>query len=190
MDKCRICLAQVLLYVGVDHTSPIMATTIANLCPAITFLISVFCRLEKMDTTISSVAKLSGTIIAILGAILSRPGIFHTNSPNRLLLSQPSEWIFGSLVILTAITFGCIWIVLMCIALSPFLERNRSAWVLQPRTGLTAVVLGAVCHTVVRGSVYTWCLRKKGPIFAVMFSPFSIVIAMIIGVTFLGDHFI
>ncbi|KAI7757071.1 hypothetical protein M8C21_028471 [Ambrosia artemisiifolia] len=162
MDKCRICLAQVLWYVGVDHTSPIMATAIANLSPAITFLISVFCRLEKIDTTMSSVAKLSGTMIAILGAMVftlyQGPGIFHTDSPNRLLLSQPSEWIFGSMVILTAITLGCIWIVLM-----------------------------AVCSTVVSSSVYTWCLRKKGPIFAAMFTPLSIVIAMIIGITFLGD---
>ncbi|MFS8032088.1 hypothetical protein Hanom_Chr17g01553511 [Helianthus anomalus] len=42
-----------------------------------------------------------------------------------------------------------------------------------------------VYTTAVRCSVFTWCLRKKGPIFVVMFSPLSIVIAMIMGVTFL-----
>ncbi|XP_035842936.1 WAT1-related protein At5g40240 isoform X7 [Helianthus annuus] len=207
---------------GVDHVSPTMAIAISNLGPGITFLIAVFFRLEKLDTTISSVAKLLGTMISILGAMVftlyQGPRMFHINSPNQLFLSQPSEWIYGSLIILVSLIFGCIWVVLQaattieypdqqtivfffnlfgtiqCIALSPFVEQNRSAWVLRPETGVTAVVLGidlfylkAIYTTAVRCSVFTWCLRKKRPIFVAMFSPLSIVIAMIMGVTFLGD---
>ncbi|XP_035842935.1 WAT1-related protein At5g40240 isoform X4 [Helianthus annuus] len=218
----RVCLAQVLWNAGVDHVSPTMAIAISNLGPGITFLIAVFFRLEKLDTTISSVAKLLGTMISILGAMVftlyQGPRMFHINSPNQLFLSQPSEWIYGSLIILVSLIFGCIWVVLQaattieypdqqtivfffnlfgtiqCIALSPFVEQNRSAWVLRPETGVTAVVLGidlfylkAIYTTAVRCSVFTWCLRKKRPIFVAMFSPLSIVIAMIMGVTFLGD---
>ncbi|KAJ0812843.1 putative EamA domain-containing protein [Helianthus annuus] len=210
-----VCLAQVLWNAGIDHVSPTMAIAISNLGPGITFLNAVFFRLEKLDTTISSVAKLLGTMISILGAMVftlyQGPRMFHINSPNQLFLSQPSEWIYGSLIILISLIFGCIWVVLQaattieypdqqtivfffnlfgtiqCIALSPFVEQNRSAWVLRPETGVTAVVLGAVYTIAVRCSVFTWCLRKKGPIFVAMFSPLSIVIAMIMGVTFLGD---
>ncbi|KAJ0667380.1 putative EamA domain-containing protein [Helianthus annuus] len=210
-----VCLAQVLWNAGVDHASPTMASVISNLSPGVTYLIAVFFRLEKLDKTISSVAKLLGTIISILGAMVftlyQGPRMFHINSPNQLFLSQPSEWIYGSLIIFISLVFGCLWVVLQtattieypdqqtivfffnlfgtiqCIALSPFVEQNRSAWVLRPETGVTAVVLGAVYTTAVRCSVFTWCLRKKGPIFVEMFSPLKIIVAMIMGVTFLGD---
>ncbi|KAJ0636010.1 hypothetical protein HanOQP8_Chr17g0657111 [Helianthus annuus] len=168
-----------------------MAIAISNLGPGITFLIAVFFRykhyplyfkirkpnakcslcfrLEKLDTTISSVAKLLGTMISILGAMVftlyQGPRMFHINSPNQLFLSQPSEWIYGSLIILISLIFGCIWVVLQ----------------------IDLFYLKAVYTTTVRCSVFTWCLWKKGPIFVAMFSPLSIVIAMIMGVTFLGD---
>ena len=38
-----------------------------------------------------------------------------------------------------------------------------------------------------RGAVYAWVLHKKGPVFVAMFKPVGIVIAVIMGVTFLGD---
>ncbi|KAI3713212.1 hypothetical protein L1987_71785 [Smallanthus sonchifolius] len=215
-----ICLFQVLWYVGVYYSSPTMASAISNLYPGITFLIAVFFRTEKIDIRSSStIAKLFGTTMAILGAMVftlyQGPTVFRTlsypNSPNHLFLSQSSGFILGSLVTLTSVIFGCIWIVLQtttvkeyadqqtivffgcmfgtiqCISLSPFLERNRSAWVLQHGISVTAVVLGAVYSTAFRNNVLTWCLRKKGPIFVAMFSPLSIVLAVIMGVTFLGD---
>ncbi|KAI3813159.1 hypothetical protein L1987_17876 [Smallanthus sonchifolius] len=215
-----ICLFQVLLYIGISYSSPTMASAIWNLGPGVTFLIAVIFRMEKLDIrSSSSLAKLLGTMIAILGAMVfifyQGPYIFHrihsSDSPTLLLLSQPSKWVLGGLIITTGGFFGCMWSVLQtatsreypdqqalvfffclfgtlqCIALSPLLERNRSAWVLQPGNGVTAVVLGAVCSTVVHNNVVTWCLRKKGPLFVVMFSPLSIVISVIMGVTFLGD---
>ncbi|GJW68577.1 EamA domain, WAT1-related protein [Tanacetum coccineum] len=66
-------------------------------------------------------------------------------------------------------------------------KPNLSAWVLQPDTGMIAVVWGAVYSVVFRSTVLTWCLEKKGPVFVAMFSPFSIVVAVIMDVTFLGD---
>ncbi|KAD3641054.1 hypothetical protein E3N88_30277 [Mikania micrantha] len=87
----------------------------------------------------------------------------------------------------TILFFYSLFGTLQCIALSPFLERNRSAWVLQHGTFVSAVVLGAVYSTVIHNLVVTWCLRKNGPVFVAMFSPLSIVIAMIMGVAFLGD---
>ncbi|KAL8200730.1 hypothetical protein R6Q57_012069 [Mikania cordata] len=133
------------------------------------------------------------------------------NQPKPVFSSQPSIRVFGALIMTTGGIFGCIWSVLQaktareypdqntilffyslfgtlqCIALSPFLEQNRGAWVLQHGTLVSAVVLGAVYATVIKNLVVTWCLRKNGPVFVAMFSPLSIVIAMIMGVAFLGD---
>ncbi|KAI7757066.1 hypothetical protein M8C21_028466 [Ambrosia artemisiifolia] len=66
-----ICLFQVLWFVGVDYTSPTMASAIGNLFPGITFMISIFFRIEKIDMrNQSSVAKILGTTAAITGAMV------------------------------------------------------------------------------------------------------------------------
>ncbi|KAJ0692608.1 putative EamA domain-containing protein [Helianthus annuus] len=174
-------------------------------------------RMEKIDIrSSSSLAKLLGTTIAISGAMLftfyQGPEIFSPSpdSSNQLHLSWPSDWIFGCLILVIGAIVGAVWNVLQsatareypdqrtivflfclfgtmqCIALSPFLEPDPKAWVSLPRTGIIAIVLGAVDSVVFRSTI-TWCLEKKGPVFVAMFSPLSIVIAVIMGVTFLGD---
>ncbi|MFS8032093.1 hypothetical protein Hanom_Chr17g01553561 [Helianthus anomalus] len=167
--------------------------------------------MEKIDIKSStSVVKVSGTMVAILGAMVfmsyQGPLIFYTiphpDSTYQFLSSQPSNWLFGGLVIIIGGTFNCICSVLQstrivffyclfgtiqCMALSPFLELDGNAWVLQSVTGVTAVILGAVYSTIGRNGVLTWCLGKKGPVFVAMFSPLAIIIAMITGVAFLGD---
>ncbi|GKA09279.1 EamA domain, WAT1-related protein [Tanacetum coccineum] len=134
-----------------------------------------------------------------------------SDSPNHLPLSQPSNWVFGGSIILiagifrsiyyvlqtatvrefpdqqTVVFFYCLFGTIQCIALSPFLVNSRSSWVLPPGIGMTAVLLGALYSTAFHSTVVTWCLRKKGPVFVAMFMPLSIVIALLMGVTFLGD---
>ncbi|KAI7757068.1 hypothetical protein M8C21_028468 [Ambrosia artemisiifolia] len=216
-----LCLFQLLVYVGVNYTSPTLASAITNLIPGNTFLFAIVFRMEKIDIrSSSSIAKLMGTMMAIFGAMVftfyQGPEIFVTisspNSPNnRLLLLEPSNWVLGGVIIFIATIFRSIWNVLQsatargypdqntivffyclfgtiqCIALSPFLEPNPSAWALQPGVGMNAVVLGAIYSTAFHSNAQTWCLKKKGPVYVAMFSPLSIVIGVILGVTFLGD---
>lgn len=47
--------------------------------------------------------------------------------------------------------------------------------------------LKAVYSVVFRANTLTWFLEKKGPVFVGMFSPLFIVVAVIMGVTFLYD---
>nr|XP_043639639.1 WAT1-related protein At5g40240-like [Erigeron canadensis] len=215
-----LCGFQILLYVGVNYSSPTLASAITNLLPGITFLLAVIFRMEKIDIRSSSTrAKLLGTVIAISGAmvftIYRGPEIIHMNpspdSPNQILLSHPSTWVFGGLIVLIAVVLGSIWNILQsttvkeyqdqptivffyclfgtisCIALSLFLKHDPSAWVVQPGIQMIAIVCGAVFSTAFRSTAATWCLQKKGPVFVSMFTPLSIVIAVIMGVTFLGD---
>ncbi|KAJ9564810.1 hypothetical protein OSB04_000776 [Centaurea solstitialis] len=215
-----ICTCQVFLYLGINYSSPTMSSAIANLAPAITFLIAVIFRMEKVEIrSSSSLAKLFGTIIAILGAtvftLYQGPEIFKTilspDAPNQLLSSQPSNWVLGGVLIVISVICACTWNVLQtatareypdqltivffftlfgtiqCIPLALVLERNPSAWVMQPGIRMIAVACGAIYSVAFRNTVATWCLRKKGPVFVVMFSPLSIVIAVIMGVSFLGD---
>ncbi|GJY37030.1 EamA domain, WAT1-related protein [Tanacetum coccineum] len=159
-----------------------------------------------------TVVAISG---AMVFTFYQGPEIFQTapspDSPNQLSMSRPSDWVIGGLILVIGGIIGALWNVLQsatareypdqrtmvflyclfgtiqCIALSPFIEPNLNAWMLQPDIGMVAVVWGAVFSVVFRSTAITWCLEKKGPVFVAMFSPLSIVIAVIMGVTFLGD---
>ncbi|XP_071704059.1 WAT1-related protein At5g40240-like [Rutidosis leptorrhynchoides] len=162
---------------------------------------------------LGTIIAISGAMVFTL---YQGPEIYHTNvSPdltNRVPLSQqPLNRVFGGLLIAISGIFASMWNVsqtatvreypdqqavvfwyclfgtIQCIALSPFLEPNPSAWVVQPGIEMLAIVYGGVYSTIIRTIGVTWCLKKKGPVFVTMFTPLSIVIAVIMGVTFLGD---
>lgn len=40
---------------------------------------------------------------------------------------------------------------------------------------------------VLRSLVFIWALKKKGPVFVVMIKPLGMIVAVIMGVIFLGD---
>ncbi|KAL8250902.1 hypothetical protein R6Q59_034595 [Mikania micrantha] len=90
-------------------------------------------RMEKIDIrSSSSLAKLSGTIIAISGAMLftfyQGPEIFHKNmspdSSNQLHLSRPSDWIFGGLILIAGGVVGAIWNVLQSATAREFSDQR------------------------------------------------------------------
>ncbi|XP_071694654.1 WAT1-related protein At5g40240-like [Rutidosis leptorrhynchoides] len=215
-----LCIFQIVMYVGVNYSSPTLSSAITNLIPGNTFLLAATFRMEKIDIrSSSSLSKLFGTLIAICGAMVvtfyQGPQILQTiaspDTTNQLLLSQPSNWVFGGVILViggiirsiyfvlqtattreyhdqqTIVFFYGLFGTIQCIVISPFLEPNPKAWVVKPGISLIAVVLGAVYSTVFHSNIVIWCLRKKGPVFVSMFSPFSIVTALILGVTFLGD---
>lgn len=39
-----------------------------------------------------------------------------------------------------------------------------------------------------RSVVAAWACRKKGPVYVALFSPLGMVIAVVMGITFLGDN--
>ncbi|CAN4109332.1 unnamed protein product [Withania somnifera] len=58
-------------YVGLKYTSPTFSCAMTNMLPAMTFLIALLCRMEKVDIKkIGCQAKVLGTIVTLAGAIL------------------------------------------------------------------------------------------------------------------------
>ncbi|XP_071704061.1 WAT1-related protein At5g40240-like [Rutidosis leptorrhynchoides] len=135
----------------------------------------------------------------------------HSDSTNGLFSSHPPNWLFGGLILLVSVIVGSVWRVLQattmreypdqitvvfffclfgtlqCIAVSPFLVPNLRYWVVKPGIEMIAIAFGAVFGIVFRMNAISWCLEKKGPVFVSMFTPLSIVIAVVMGVTCLGD---
>ncbi|KAM3339721.1 WAT1-related protein [Capsicum galapagoense] len=58
-------------YAGLKYTSPTFSCAMSNMLPAMTFVIAVLCRMEKVDIKkIRCQAKVLGTIVTVAGAML------------------------------------------------------------------------------------------------------------------------
>ncbi|MED6162431.1 hypothetical protein PIB30_070372 [Stylosanthes scabra] len=67
------------------------------------------------------------------------------------------------------------------------LERNSSAWKLTPDLSLISIVCTGIFNKFLSTAIYAWGIHLKGPVYVAMFKPLSIIIAVAMGVMFLGD---
>ncbi|CAI0455647.1 unnamed protein product [Linum tenue] len=99
--------SQIMVYTGINYSSPTLASAIGNLTPAFTFPFAVICRMERVAIRrSSSQAKILGTIVAIAGAFVvtlyKGPPIFASESPSPTKLNYQSSLLQSS----TATTQG------------------------------------------------------------------------------------
>ncbi|XP_010516269.1 PREDICTED: WAT1-related protein At3g56620-like [Camelina sativa] len=74
---------QNLYYAGLKLTSPTFAGAVTNIVPALTFIISIICRMEKVEMRkVRFQAKVVGTLVIVVGAMLMI--LFKTHLFNNL----------------------------------------------------------------------------------------------------------
>lgn len=62
---------QNLYYAGLKYTSPTFSCAMSNILPAMTFVMAVLCRMEKIDIKkVRSQAKVAGTLVTVSGAMV------------------------------------------------------------------------------------------------------------------------
>ncbi|MCL7033821.1 hypothetical protein MKW94_000649 [Papaver nudicaule] len=103
---------QNLYYLGMKYTSATFASAIVNILPAITFIMAILFRLEKIKIkNIHSIAKIVGTIITLGGATLMTlykgpvMNMFGTNSAHTGTGSSSSgdhNWVLGTLMVIAS----------------------------------------------------------------------------------------
>ncbi|MBA0768046.1 hypothetical protein Gotri_016883 [Gossypium trilobum] len=109
----RITFMQNYVIIGVRYSSPTLASALANLIPAFTFLLGVIFRMEKLELKSSkSQIKVLGTLVSISGAlvmtlykgppILSLPIQPHLHPSPSTMLTTSKIWLIGGLFIATA----------------------------------------------------------------------------------------
>ncbi|KAJ0782598.1 hypothetical protein HanPSC8_Chr01g0012111 [Helianthus annuus] len=76
-------------------------------------------------------------------------------------------------------------IVAACVGL--IMVRDLDAWKLKPDMILASIIYMGISTGFLNGLNQIWALRLKGPVYVAMFKPFSIVIAVVMRVVFLGD---
>ncbi|KAI8528359.1 hypothetical protein RHMOL_Rhmol12G0143600 [Rhododendron molle] len=228
----RYCV-QMCLYLGIQLSSPTLASALTNLTPAFTFILArisgyIFLspRMEKLDLkSKSSQAKCIGTVVSILGAFTvtfykGPPIIFGSPSSISVLHEEAVQiqspvpqqnWVIGGFLIasgsfILAILFIVqTWIMkdypaplmvtllgnsftsIFATAVALILERDPNAWKLRSDIELVTIVYAAIFAVSLRNIVLTWLVHGKGPVFVTMFKPLGIVIALVMGIAFLGD---
>ncbi|KAI6701903.1 hypothetical protein NL676_011039 [Syzygium grande] len=151
----------------------------------------------------------------LIRSLLKRPliSLQDTSKASDVLKHGKENWIKGSLLILTSHIAWSAWLILQAViykayparlslttlicffaslqssVLSLFFARNRSLWKLGVNVQLWTIIY---CGVVISSLVYylqTWCISKKGPVFAAMFSPLLLVIVGIFSAVVFKEQF-
>lgn len=103
-------------YAGLKFTSPTFSCALSNMLPAMTFVMAVICRMEKVDIKkIRCQAKVIGTIVTVAGAMLmtlykgkvinmfwsSYIHVHRSNAPEASG-SNDKDWFMGSILVILA----------------------------------------------------------------------------------------
>ncbi|XP_050235941.1 WAT1-related protein At5g40240-like [Mercurialis annua] len=193
--------------VGIEYSSPVLATAMLNLIPAFTFALTLILRMEKLDwRSRSSVAKLLGTIVSITGAFVVT---FYKGA--TLLKTPKSSWILGGFfltaesflisvwyilqtfilrsfpAVVTVMFYYCFFCTIVCGVYSFVVVNDVDAWRLRLDIGLVALLYSTIVTTVFKNTLCAWCLWKAGPLYVSMFKPLGIILAVLLDFVFLGE---
>ncbi|XP_045812411.1 WAT1-related protein At5g40210-like isoform X2 [Trifolium pratense] len=86
--------------------------------------------------------------------------------------------VLGSIISISA-TFA------FCVGL--LAETNSSLWKIRLDISLISIVCTGIFGKFMGNAIYAWAIHLKGPVYVAMFKPLSIVIAVVMGMVFLGD---
>ncbi|KAI8533751.1 hypothetical protein RHMOL_Rhmol10G0033600 [Rhododendron molle] len=112
------CTSQIMGYAGINYSSPALGSAFSSLIPAFTFVLALLFRMEKLAIrSSSSQAKIIGTVVSILGALVvtlyKGPPIISTLpasiSLHRPLGSPHSDWVIGSLFLTVEFMLVPMW---------------------------------------------------------------------------------
>ncbi|XP_050237202.1 WAT1-related protein At3g28050-like [Mercurialis annua] len=169
------------------------------------------CRLQ------SSQAKSIGTTISVVGALIvtfykglpltSLPA--HSSTLNDLpatpnwaaggIFCAAGAWCLSSLYVvqtwilkefpselmMTSISIS--FVTLFSSIIGVIAVNDVNAWILKPDIELLAIICSAIFAVAIRNVVHTWACHIKGPLYTAMFNPLGMIIATLLGVSFLGD---
>lgn len=169
---------QNLYYVGLKSTTATYASAFVNALPAVTFILAVIFRLEKINLKkVSSMAKLVGTAITIGGAMVmtlykgpaihlvphSAAVIHHTEAAGTLGVQN---WVTGTICLLSCIVGWAGFFIVQSMTLTEYpAELSLAAWVC-----LMGVVEGGIVALVMERDMSAWVIGFDSRLLAAAYS--------------------
>ncbi|KAL9237897.1 hypothetical protein vseg_012392 [Gypsophila vaccaria] len=121
-------------YLGLKYTSPTFSCAMSNMLPAMTFVMAVICRMEKVNMKkLACIAKLVGTLITVGGAMLmtlykgdvinmfwSRHIHPAAHSSTTALAAADKDWAKGSILLILATLAWAAFFILQAITMRKY----------------------------------------------------------------------
>ncbi|KDP22890.1 hypothetical protein JCGZ_01964 [Jatropha curcas] len=121
-------------YMGLKFTSPTFSCAMSNMLPAMTFVMAVLCRMEKVDIKkVRCQAKVIGTVVTVGGAMLmtlykghvinliwSEHVHTHTSSLPDTTGSDDKDWLKGSILLILATLAWASFFILQAVTLKRY----------------------------------------------------------------------
>uniref|UniRef100_A0A803MX76 WAT1-related protein n=1 Tax=Chenopodium quinoa TaxID=63459 RepID=A0A803MX76_CHEQI len=192
-------------------TSATINAAMLNLIPAVTFILAVFFRLEKVSLkTLPGTAKVMGTVLGILGAMvltLYKGFEIKIGSPNTHLMKGAAhghgpgvhdarDHLIGSVFAVCGCCCYASWLIVQA-KMSINYPCPYSCTVLSSRvrvvhgSRLEVLEVGlehsTSHHCCVMVTLVAWCIRLKGPLFVSIFNPLRVIIVAFAGYLFLDE---
>ncbi|CAL9151303.1 unnamed protein product [Musa hybrid cultivar] len=135
---------QNLYYVGLKLTSPTFSCAMSNILPAMTFVMAVLCRMEKVDLKkVIYQAKVAGTLVTVAGAMLMTlykgPLVemvwtkhVHPHASNSPAATESSsrDWFLGSIFLILATLAWASLFVLQAVTLRRYsAQLSLTTWI-------------------------------------------------------------
>ncbi|XP_057721181.1 WAT1-related protein At3g28050-like isoform X1 [Arachis stenosperma] len=164
---------------------------------------------------LGTIVSISGAFVVTLykgpPIIIIHAPSFSIQRPINNLSSVDQSWAIGGLLLMAEYILVPMWYIVqvqimkvypaeltvvfyynLCVSIMAaivgiFTETNPGAWKIGVDTALASVLCSGIFGSFLNNAVHTWVLRIKGPVYVAMFKPLSIVIAVAMGVMFLGD---
>ncbi|XP_074584144.1 WAT1-related protein At1g68170-like [Curcuma longa] len=204
-------------------TSATFVSAMSNLIPAMTFILAIIFRLERLEIrSISGQAKIFGTLTGVGGAMLLTfyKGVAISIWPTQIDLLDShrnaanqgsSDHVRGSVLAIMCCLSYAVWLIiqakiskvypchysstaLLClmaavqsVAYAFCVERNMSIWKMGFDVRFLAVAYSGVVASGLIVTVMSWCIKKKGPLFASVFSPLTLVIVALLSSLLLDE---
>ncbi|KAF2289226.1 hypothetical protein GH714_030458 [Hevea brasiliensis] len=121
-------------YAGLKFTSPTFSCAMSNMLPAMTFVMAVLCRMEKVDLKkVRCQAKVIGTIVTVAGAMLMTlykghvinliwSDHVHTDTSSAPVTtgSTDKDWLKGSILLIIATLAWASFFILQAVTLKRY----------------------------------------------------------------------
>jgi drug/metabolite transporter (DMT)-like permease len=172
-------LDQNLYFMGAQLTSASFASALINILPAVTFVLALVLRMEKVRMrSLHSQAKIAGTVLTVAGAVLMV--LYHgpamqfpwTTGQHHAAADAGSGqagagWLKGTIMVVAACVAWACFFVLQCSTLKAY-PAELSLTVLICAVG--SLMSGAVGLVAERGNTHAWAIGFDTHLFTVVYS--------------------
>ncbi|KAJ9190565.1 hypothetical protein P3X46_001752 [Hevea brasiliensis] len=192
-------VGRVMLFAGLQYTSSAFTSAMLNLVPAMTFIVAIFSRIDKLEIAkLISRAKIGGTRVAFGGAtvmtlykgitLISLHGLHAHHSAKSKSFSH-RNFVKGFLILVD-----------QCLSMAVFartIKKYPSPMKLTTLTGVSGTIVATIVAAITDHKVSSWRLSwdmtfvaplyNKGSVFMTSFRPVTTVFAAIMGLFILGE---